>query len=316
MEKRKHLPSLISLLLAMLTAAALAFPAFSVPARADIGPKPSVQIHFENMGDELCYGTLLSREKSAGPASVWDGEEEHALTDENYPSSGYLPRDIWEAFVRYKDPDGYFFLQEGWEVSKTKDLVWGYYPPLSFKILLYYPETETFVSSGIYGHYAFDSYYTVNMADVKIVSVEYDDTLSTNKRIDAYRSYQYRQELVSLAVRTVLTIVIEMAVALLFGFRSGRPLLVLALVNVVTQILLNVLLNIINYASGSLAFTVSYVLLELAVFAVEAVLYCTVLKKVTEKQRTNRYYVLYSLAANSVSFAAGFFLAELLPGIF
>lgn len=31
-----------------------------VTARADIGPKASVRILFENMGDEPCYGTLLT----------------------------------------------------------------------------------------------------------------------------------------------------------------------------------------------------------------------------------------------------------------
>ena len=42
---------------------------FPVTVRADMGPKPSVRIRFENMGDELCYGTLLSKTKSTGYAS-------------------------------------------------------------------------------------------------------------------------------------------------------------------------------------------------------------------------------------------------------
>ena len=33
---------------------------FPMTAKADFGPKPSVQIDFEGLGDELCYGTLLS----------------------------------------------------------------------------------------------------------------------------------------------------------------------------------------------------------------------------------------------------------------
>ena len=32
----------------------------SVAVNADMGPKASVRVNFENMGDELCYGTLLS----------------------------------------------------------------------------------------------------------------------------------------------------------------------------------------------------------------------------------------------------------------
>ena len=33
-------------------------------ASADTGSKASVRINFENMGDELCYGTLLSKKQA------------------------------------------------------------------------------------------------------------------------------------------------------------------------------------------------------------------------------------------------------------
>ena len=64
-----------------------------------------------------------------------------------------------------------------------------YYPPPKFKILLYYPETETFVSSGIYERYAFDTYYTVDMNGMDIGSMEYNEGMSTSGRLNAYRSY-------------------------------------------------------------------------------------------------------------------------------
>ena len=115
---------------------------FPVTVRADMGPNPSVRIHFENMGDELCYGTLLSKTKSTGPASAWDGIEYHAKHNEN-KSYSYAAFDYetWKVFAEYQDEDGYYFLQEGWKVSETKKIEWTYYPPQSFKILLYYPET-------------------------------------------------------------------------------------------------------------------------------------------------------------------------------
>ena len=311
MDKRKR-----SQILAALLCVALLVMAFPILANADMGPKASVRIQFENMGDELCYGTLLSERESTGPASVWDGTEENARTYEENPYSNYFVRAVWEAFVNYKDPDGYYFLQEGWTVSETKEIAWTYYPPPSFKILLYYPETGTFVSSGIYERYAFDTYYTVDMDGMNISSVKYNEDLSTYERIEAYRSYNYLQEMLSLIARIVVTIVIEMSVALLFGFRKKKQLLILSIVNLITQIVLNVLLNIINYDLGPLAFTVLYALFEIAVFAIEAVLYCKILKKVSEKQQKNWYYVTYSFVANLVSFGTGFFLARILPGIF
>ena len=283
--------------------------ALPVTIHADIGPKASVHIQFKNMPDELCYGTLLSEKESTGPASVWDGIKEHARKDEE-------TSDIWNAFVNYKDSDGYYYLQQHYKVSDTNEIAWTYYPPGRFKILLYYPETGTFVSSGIYERYAFDTYYTVDMEGIDIHDVEYNEELSTNERIEAYRSYEYRQEMLGLAVRIVLTIVIEMLVALLFGFREKKQLVILAVVNIITQILLNVGLNIINYNSGSMAFSIFYVLLEIVVFILEAILYCTLLKKASITKKKNWYYVLYSFIANLVSFVAGLIIANVIPGIF
>ena len=206
-----------------------------VTARADTGPKPSVRITFKNMGDELCYGTLLSEKSSTGPASVWDGNEEYAYHNENelFP---YAPTDYktWKAFVEYEDSDGYYYLQRTWQVNEAKELSWTYYPPQKFKILLYYPETEQFVVSGIYERYAFDSYFSVDM--------ESDDMISVRQ------SYQYGQEIISLLARILITIAIEMGIAFLFGFRGKKALLLLVIVNTATQIVLNVLLNIINFS--------------------------------------------------------------------
>lgn len=280
-----------------------------ITANADIGPKPSVRVQFKNMADELCYGTLLSKYDTTGPHSAWDGNEEHIY-------SHNLEPDIWRAFVEYEDTDGYYFLQIGWAVSETKEIAWTYYPPTSFKILLYYPETEQYIVSGIYEKYAFDTYYTVDMDGIYIGSVDYNEELSGNERIDAYRSYDYGAEMLSLIARIVITILIEMIVALIFGFRSGKQLLLLIGVNTVTQIILNVLLNIMNYRSGEGAFALFYVLFELVVFAIEAVVYCLLMNKWTDKPKKKWFYVAYALAANAISFGSGMAVAHIFPGIF
>ena len=107
MKKRMYV-GLFMLLFCMI----FAVTALPITAKADMGPKPSVRIQFKNMSDDLCYGTLLSKEKCTGPAQVWDGT---ARNEQLYD----LDRNIWKAFVDYKDPDGYYFLQRGWTVSET-----------------------------------------------------------------------------------------------------------------------------------------------------------------------------------------------------
>lgn len=274
----------------------MVFAMLPITAHADTGPKPSVRINFENMGEEVCYGTLLSKTDSTGPSSAWDGNPEHIY---NYD----LDMDIWQAFVDYEDADGYYFLQEGWLCSESKELNWTYYPPSSFKILLYYPELDTYTVSGIYERYAFDSYFRVTMDGLEIKSV--DD-----------KAYDFTWELISLACRVVVTIALELAIALLFGLRQKKLIMTILGVNVVTQIGLNVALNIINYNRGAYMFVFCYVLLEILVFIVEAVAYTVLFCKSSEPQISKKRTVSYALIANIVSFIGGMAIAQLVPGIF
>lgn len=289
---------------------------FPITASADTGPKPSVHVTFVNMGDELCYGTLLSEKPSTGPYSVLDGDDDERYYLDRLEDLG-MDKDLWRAFTEYEDPDGYYFLQEAiWKVNETKELAWTYYPPNRFKILLYYPETERFAVSGIYERYAFDTYYTVDMSGVDIGLVDYNEELSNSDRLQAHKSYQWQQEMLSLVARILITIIIEMGIALLFGFRGKRKFLLLVIVNTATQIVLNVLLNLINFRSGSWAFIAGYILFELAVFIVEAGLYSVLMKKITDNPKPTWFYIVYALIANAVSFGAGMAVANLLPGIF
>ena len=271
---------------------------FPVGISADTGPKPSVRIQFKNMGDELCYGTLLSKEESTGPARAWDGEEENINLD-------FVDRDIWEAFVNYEDSDGYYFLQWAWKVNDTKELAWTYYPPNEFKVLLYYPETNTFISSDVCKRYAFDTYYTVDMDGIEIGSIKYDENLSGNQRLIMHKSYQFKNEVKALVCRILITVVVEVLIGLLFKFRN-KELLYILLINVITQIILNVLLNV--YTGFGYYFV--YLSLESLVFVIEAIFYCLMFKK------KKGYCVLYALVANLASFVIGLYLANLFPGLF
>lgn len=279
------------LLCLVLTVAAL-----SSAAYADIGPKPSVNVEFTYPAGEVYYATLLSERDTTGPASAWDGTEKFARYhegDEDY--------EIWRAFVEYEDDNGYYFLQEFWNCTETDELKWTYYPPSPFKILLYFPETGEFHASPVYERYAFDSYYTVDLRELGV------------KGVVARPSYDFTWELVSLAARIVATIAIELGVALLFGYREKRVLGFFAAVNAVTQVALNVALNIINFAMGSMGFTFWFVILELAVFIAEAVVYSRMLPKRMEKVKAP---VGYAFAANAASFALGLAIAHWVPGIF
>ena len=290
----------------------------TMTVHADMGPKPSIQITFEGMGSEKCYGTLLSESISTGPSTAWDGTEADAKHNENeLYSYKDLDYETWKAFVEYKDVDGFYFLQEGWQVNKTKELDWVYYPPSTFKILLYYPESGTFLVSDIYEKYAFDSYYTVDMSKfqqpadkTQSESEETEKLVLIEKKIEAEKTYDYKKEIRFLLIRILATIAIELVIAVMFGFAKKKQFLLIAGVNVVTQVILNVLLNVIHYKMGPVAYELGYIFFELIVFVIEATIYCKFLGRYGDKERRTRYFIIYAFVANLISFAAGFFIAK------
>ena len=269
-----------------------------VTAKADIGPKPSVRITFTGIEGETYYGTLLSEKRSTGPATAWNGYEDYR----DWKPENEKP--VWEKFISYEDTDGYYFLQEWWDCSETNQLNWTYYPPNPFKILLYFPETDSCYVSDIYERYAFDSYFTVDLSAYATTP------------ITARQSYDYTWELISLGARILLTIVLELAIALVFGYREKKVLSFLAIINVITQVTLNVALNIINYKSGPMGFTFAFICMEIPVFAIEAISYKALLHRFSEKEKVEHRGVTYALVANTASFAIGLWLAHLIPGIF
>ncbi len=284
-----------------------------VQARADIGPKPSVQIGFTKtwgLEDERYYGTLLSKDgqimgpyhtQEEGTPWVWWGYEDQEEMNQA------IPPEVTEAFLSYQDPEGFQLLNWCCDCTETGALIWNYWPPETYKLLLYFPQEDIFCVSPAYDHYAYDSYYTANLA-------RYDSGTVTLER-----NYPYGDELASLVVRIVLTLVVEMALALLFGYREKRLLGFIALVNLITQLGLNGALNLMHYTigmdTGSFQM-LSFYALELAVLVVEAVLYGKLLPRFSEKPQSRAKAVWYALLANVISCVLGIRLAAWLPGLF
>lgn len=275
----------------------LLLPLLTMTASADMGPKPSIVVNFKGLEGEVYYVTLLSSVPSTGPWSAENGDHGDAVA---------------EKFSTYQDTDGFYFIGHFENCTESDTFRWRYYPPRDFKILLYFPEHDHFiVTADIYARYAFDSYYTVDAAglDILSVSVAGDEMAVT-------RTYDYRWEGISLLCRVFITIAAELGVALLFGFRTKRLLLLIGVTNVVTQTVLNVLLNVINFHHGYFAFVFFYFWLELLVFGIEAAVYTVWLRRRGSGTARRLRPVLYAFSANALSFAAGMLVARWVPGIF
>ena len=281
----------LALLACFALALALPFAAF-----ADMGPKPSVEVQTAGL-DQGCWVTLLAEQTVIGPWSLPGDAMPDWFEPEEQPA--------WEAFAAYGDPDGYHFLQWQARVADDAPATWSYMAPKHFKILFWFPESGGYAVTETLDRYAYSAVYRVDFSGV-------DPAAGGVQTVTAQKNYDYAGEALGLAARFALTLAVELLIALPFGYLKRRCLRVLLLTNLVTQLALNLALNLTCYFSGWLAMWLLYPLLELAVFAVEAVVFRLALKKPEGKGHP----VLYAFAANAASYAFGLWLGNLVPELF
>lgn len=320
---KKHLRSLPALLIAVLLLCCVAF--------ADTGPKPSAAFTFTGMPDEDYYVTMLAEVDHYGPHRIYqEGDDlpyvlEAGRDDPAYPA--------WQKLVDYKDADGYYFLDDLFEQCRGDDEAsWHYYPPERFKLLLYFPESDTFLCSTVTERYAFDSVYRLDLggkspAEIAALTLtdpngdplpsgRDDETAIGEVTLD--KSDGTHRQIIGFFGRLGITLVIELALAWGWKYRKGSQLLFIGITNLITQCLLNVALLYWGAQEGSRGFIIFwYVLLELAVTGIEAAAYAYLLPGTDHREKSvRRHAAMYAIAANVLSFLGGLALSEIFPILF
>ena len=264
-------------------------------AKADTGPKPSVTVTLENLPEGTAYATLLSKTKSTGPYSAGVSYEDHF-------GSKDASREIWEAFDSYAQQDDYYFIGFVQNVTVSGTLSWTYYPPQDFKLLIYLPESNTFLISEAESRYAFDSLYT---ADCSLSPITFRSSLFTLSRLTGF------------AGRLLFTLAIELFVALLFNLREKEQKKVIILMNLATQIVLNLILmkgpSLNFHRLGLNSWSFLFILCEIGVFAAEAFVYT---KKLEDVYHSKKQLILYAFLANLASMVFGLFFNSLFPSLY
>lgn len=293
--KKRLFPLLLALLLLV--------PSLIIPASADTGPKPHVTIYFENPPEKTYYVTLLSQTESTGPHSVATARDiQDHKQDADY--------DIYMKFVNYQDADGFYFLQFYGFCGETDTFAWNYYPPYTFKVLVYFPESDTFAVSQICERKVFDSHFT---ADLGVMTAAADG--STTPAFSVRSSDSIFNQLPNFLARVVLTLVVELLIALPFGYWKKGCWHIIILFNLITQVLLNMVLSLyIYYRGGGFALIPVYFLAELAVLVIEGWGYSLLLPDNSRHPKARAWG--YAFLANTCSFIFGMFLWVKLSAIF
>ncbi len=251
-----------------------------IPAYADIGPKPLINIKVENPPSDNCIATLL------GPVEAWGP---HRLDADSEKSHKGEDLDAFVAFREYADQDDFYFWGEIFSV-KNGEFTFGYWPPESFKVLIYDPTDGRLYVSSEQEQYAFDSYFIANIVP--------DGTINV-------RQSGVRINILGFLSRVILTCIIELWIAVLFGYKIKKELLIIAITNLVTQVILNILCywEIHFDQEGDFLWSIRIFPYELLVFLIEAAVYILGLRSHSKKRAVG-----YALTANLVTLFLGFIL--------
>ena len=271
---------------------ALLVPLMTVTAYADCAPKPSINV------DVLCAKnvivTLLAEGDGYGPNStIRPGE----LPEEwrGFDSDAELR--AWERFRDYQDPDGFHF----WGEMEWHGIYWGYYGPNTFKVAVYFPDTDVLiVSDEIYETYAFHS-------DFRLWLPNTDYTDEQIVAMDLKKDFDWMEEAWQFLIRVVITLAVEFAVAWLMGYREKRHIKTILAVNLVTQVLLNVLLTLWYFFDGPLSALIRLALAEIVILILESVIYA---RRLPGEGQRKAKAILYAFAANLASVYIGWHLID------
>ena len=287
MKRRLFCGSILALLLVCL---------LPLWAAADTGPKPSITVTPEGFGEDACYLTLLSQTETTGP---WSKQESFAASKDSY-GNPEADEAIWTAFNDYQDAEGFFFLGCYGEVTGGQVFCWSYYPPDTFKVLAYFPDSGTFAMGPVTDREEFSARYIVSPSE-------------TGETLLIEKAQNQEAENKSFVGRLVLTLALELAVAVVFAFRAKRQIITIVCMNLITQVGLNQAITHLFPLVSSRWYWPGLLALEVLIFLVEGAVYAKLLPRWKKDPAAVCYPWKYALAA---SFGVGLILARLIPGMF
>ena len=260
-----------------------------VPARADMGPKPSMTIHVENPPSGIYYLDLLVPDAPSYEMfdnQDWNDLSEAQMDAEIITNLRTAARDAGgEGTWHLAMLDGTLMPMYG-EIQSTDDTFrYDYHGvPDEFRIVLATKDGArlSFVQQRcrLWQEFTYD--YAAN-------------TVLTN---NSWRDYA-KQFLSSL----LPTLLIEGLLLIPFGFWDERNRRVFLCVNIATQLVLTAVTGWSMAQGMTLYRYFVFVPLELAIWIAEAVIY----RKTLRSERPSAHPVCYALCANGLSMAATFF---------
>lgn len=255
----------------------------------------SLHITVDDLENQKFYVTLLSSEERVGDAQVYNGS--NGIYEMGNPLYS-----VWEKLVCYEDEDNYFFLQEIVECQGNTSFVWGSYIPKSYKILLYFPEDDSYVVTNIRKDDLTD-YYIIHMDEV-----------------DKYEPYipvkRYHAGIVVffLLIRVAGVVWVELSIALVFKYNEKNQLLFVVIFN---SLIYLVFYGYLSYlGGGTFNFLLGMIVGGGILCLIKIVLYIIVISLLTREEIKWKNLFSYAFSSNVLSNVASIILAVVYTGIF
>lgn len=268
---------------------------FSISASADMGPKPSLHIFVTGTDSEPYYLDLLLEGNGDYSSNIHDEESKYNSTMLNTLKS---------------------YSEAGWHTG----IVQGTGAPLFGDIV---PSSDNSFSFGYYGLPSVGRQYKIIMvfsdgsyavSDVltrqiyqEEITIKYDKTsniITVTKTQSKFLMF-IKQFLPTLAG----TLIVEVLLLLLFRIPIKENIVLVLIVNFVTNLGLNLVMFFSKISSGALFAIFWFIFLEIAILIAELIIYAVFLKS-KSKGRS----ILYAITANVLSAVAGY-LIMLIPGV-
>lgn len=255
----------------------LVFSIGTTTVSADMGPKPASYITIKGIEGE--YVACFAAKEAWGP----NFDYERWIEDE-------LEHIEYNPIMEYKDEEGFKWITIYYKCNGESEISFTYFSPEEYKIVIYQND-QFLIATQALEMYAYSTYYEIDFST---------GTVTTPEDIKVTKTYDYFSEILNLIVRIVLTLAIELGLFFLLRLYTKRNFNVVLFTNLVTQIFLNVAINISLYNSGLISAILLLFALEFIVLIVELIAYQILLK---EKKRW--IIILYPIIANALSFGIG-----------
>ncbi|MBQ6413613.1 MAG: hypothetical protein IJI19_09065 [Ruminococcus sp.] len=219
---------------------------------------------------------------------------------------------LWAAAKKIRstrDEDGYDYIADIDGFNKENRTTNVGYPYDTFKIALYYPDTDTLVKTKILVKEKYIHLYQLTLDGKNIKNVQTKQDLNNGvfrPAVTTVRPYFQEQMIFQFLVCLAFNLVVEILIGLLFGYRKWKHILTIAVTNFITLILLTVSTILINPPVYGSLLSFPFAFFEIAVAAVEGTVYAIVFRRFNKSEKYSPWLaVLYAFVANAFTYVVG-----------